>query len=82
MIVTELGLTFRRTGDAWQCVEHPTLWMLRSGGYQIVGISATFPDLATAVRALTTDAADSPEQSWDTDSPSTYVKRRPKQRRR
>jgi hypothetical protein len=54
MILTELGLTFQRVGDSWQCVEHPALWMLRSGDYQVAGVATTFRELAAAVRALTT----------------------------
>jgi len=34
MILTELGVDFRKDGDRWRCVEHPNQVMLRDKGIQ------------------------------------------------
>jgi hypothetical protein len=57
MILTELGLHFRKDGDRWRCVERPELVMLRSGGYEVDGQG--FNSLAEAV-SLLKDEPDSP----------------------
>lgn len=51
MIVTEHGLTFARTDDAWRCVERPELLMIRCGCYRIEGREQYFPTLAAALAA-------------------------------
>lgn len=51
MIVCE-GLHFRREGEDWRCVEHPTVRMMRGGGYMLDGNDRLFLTLDEVLEEL------------------------------
>ena len=61
MILTELGLHFRKHGDRWRCVEHPELVMLRGGGYEVDGQGFNSLDGAVRQAIQRVQAQDIPE---------------------
>ena len=61
MISTEEGLTFRRSGDDWECVTIPALRMHRGGSYSVQGDSTRHSTARQAIAAYrTTKEAECP----------------------
>ena len=84
MITTEEGLTFRRDGTGWACIEIPPLRMHRGGRYSVFGQRERFPTAAVAMEAYrrpTREVAPSAPRSVLPRRPSILLHFPPRRRR-